>query len=90
MLGSISLCNGIFISPGGYLGKTAQFWLMYSNITSIQHILHTAVQLSDFGLHLESVKQSLQMCFSYNMQNYARYVSYYVEILSSLEKSYQV
>ena len=54
---------------------------MYSNITSIQHILHTALQLNDFEIRLESVKQSLQMCFSYNMQNHARFASYYVEIL---------
>ena len=42
-----------FSSSGGCLGETAQFWLIYISIMSIQHMLNTAVQLNDFELRLE-------------------------------------
>ena len=48
---------------GGYLGKTVQFWFSYINITSMQNILSTFVQLSDLELCFEFIEQSLQMLF---------------------------
>ena len=47
---------------------------------SIQHMLHTAVYLNDFELRLESIKRSLPLLFYYNMQNYARYGTYYADL----------
>ena len=55
---------------------------------SIQHMIHTDVQLNYFELRLESVKRSLPLFFYYKMQNYAHYGSYYAELLSSLEENY--
>ena len=77
-----------FSSSGGCLGKTAQLWFIYIDIMSIQHKLHTTVQLNDFELRLESLKRSLPLFFYYNMQNYVHYGSYYSELLSSLEANY--
>ena len=48
----------------------------------IQHMLHTAVEDSDFEL------RSLPLFFYYIMQNYARCGSFYTELLSSLEANY--
>ena len=56
---------------------------------SIQHMLHIAVQHSDFELCLKSIKRSLPLFFDYIMQNYARCGSFYTDRLSSLEANYQ-
>ena len=43
----------------------------------VQHMIHTAVQHNDFELRLKSIKFSLPLFFFYNMQNYARFGSFY-------------
>ena len=65
-----------------------QFWLIYIDIMSIQHMLYTTVQHNYFELRLESIKRSLPLFFYYIMQNYARSGSLYTELLSSLEVNY--
>ena len=66
-----------------------QFWLIYSNIKSTQHmLLVTAVQHNDVELRLESIKCYLPLFFDYIMQNFARSGSFYTELLSSLKANY--
>lgn len=55
---------------------------------TIQHMLHTSVQFNDFELRLAAIKKSIPLFFFYNMQNYARYGSFYVEVLSSLTENF--
>ena len=63
-----------------------EFCLIYINIISIQHILHTAVEYNEVELRLESIKRSPPLFFYYNMQKYDCSGSYYAE--SSLEVNY--
>lgn len=69
----------------GYLGKTAQFWLIYIDLMRLQRQYHTAVQENDFELRLASIEAFLPYYFYYNMHNYARYASYYVQVLKSID-----
>jgi hypothetical protein len=73
---------------GGLLGKTAQFWMIYLDAMKMQHRAHTAVQENDYDLRLESMKSFLPFYFCYNMHNYARYVSYYAEMLDCIDGIY--
>ena len=63
-----------------------EFCLIYINIISIQHILHTAVEYNEVELRLESIKRSPPLFFYYNMQKHDCSGSYYAE--SSLEVNY--
>ena len=49
---------------------------------------HTAVQENNFELRLEAWERFLPYYFVFNMFNYARYGSFYVETLKNIEKIY--
>ena len=72
----------------GHLGQTAQFWLIYMDMMRIQLQHHTSVQENDFELRLASIESFIPFYFYYNMQNYARYASYYVQMLKSIDTNY--
>ena len=72
----------------GAVGKTAKFWIMYLDMMVIQHMSHTSVQENNFSLRLYSWKSILPFYFAVNMHNYARYGSYYVEVLASIHTLY--
>ena len=65
-------------------GVTAEFWLrLYLNLIEKQHLMHTTVQeniLLEFFLPLYLSLQKI---------NYARYGSFYVDILLKIEELYQ-
>ena len=69
----------------GLLGKTAQFWVVYLNLMSYQHLTHLAIQENDFGLRLFCWKQFIPYYFALNKVNYARYGSYYTEIMQNID-----
>ena len=50
-----------------------------------QHMTHTAVQSNDFDLRVGSWGKFLPFCFAFNMVNYARCGSYYVQTLKNME-----
>ena len=72
----------------GYLGKTVQFWLIYIETMRNQLQYHTSVQENDFQLRLLSIESFIPLYFYYNMHNYARYASYYVQVLKCIDKNY--
>ena len=49
---------------------------------------HTAVQEKDFELQQASIESFIPFYFYYNMQNYARYASFYVQVLKCIDKMY--
>ena len=72
------------VAKGRY-GKTAQFWCICLDLMKMQHYIHTAVQENDFELRIKSWESFLPFYFAVNKINYARYGSYYVETLKSIE-----
>ena len=72
----------------GYPGKTTQFWMMYMDLMCNQIQYHTAVQEKDFELWLASIESFILFYFYYNIQNYARYASFYAQVLKCIDKIY--
>ena len=50
------------------------------------HQIHYSVQTNNYDLRLDGLKKALPLFFALNKQNYSRYGSIYVNILSQLEE----
>ena len=72
----------------GKLGKTVTFWLTYLDLVRMQHVIHTSIQENDFEKRVLGWKYFLPFYFALNYSNYARYGSYYVQVLESIEQMY--
>ena len=72
----------------GNLGKTAQYWLTYLDLMRMQHVIHTAVQENNFEARLYAWEYFIPLYFVFNKSNYARYGSYYLETLRTIENRY--
>ena len=57
------------------------------DLMQLQHQGHIAVQDNDFSIRL-TIKHLFPYYFYFNLQNYDRYVSYYVETLQNIENIY--
>ena len=56
------------------LGKTAEFWIQYTNHVNLCLTLIKAVKTNNFYLHRYCLIQMCDLFFAYNGQNYARYL----------------
>ena len=73
----------------GEFGLTAQFWLsLYLDLMEKQHLIHIAVHENNFDLRALCWNSFLSLYFSLQKVNYARYCSFYVEVLLKMEKLY--
>lgn len=72
----------------GSLGKTAQFWLSYMDHVRILLALIHAVKHNDFELYAYCIHAMGPIFFSFNGQNYARYLSYFSMQLCNIETSH--
>ena len=54
----------------------------------LQHQGHAAIQTNDFEMHLNARQTVLPYYFIFNKMNYARYGSYYVQVLKEIESNY--
>ena len=70
------------------LGKTPRYWSMYLDLIRAQHHMHLAAQENNFQVRMSSWQYFIPFFFVLNKTNYARYRSYYVEILDNLEILY--
>ena len=61
---------------------------MYLDIFRMQRMAHISVQENDFDLRCHSWERFMPLYFALNMTNYARYGSYYVEILNCIDQLY--
>ena len=60
----------------------------YLEMMENQHMIHLAVQRNDFNLRTHCWENWLPFYFAFDMCNYARYGSYYVESLKTIENDY--
>ena len=72
----------------GEFGATPQFWMLYQKMIDLIHQLHFAVNVNDFWLRLGSWEELLKLSFVMNKRNYARYGTYYIMQLRSLDKTH--
>ena len=67
-------------------GENVKFWLSYIDFVKMQQRAQTAIQEGDFNARLAAWRWFLPYYFSFSMQNYARYASFYVEFLSNIDQ----
>ena len=70
---------------GGSLYKTAQFWLTYMNHVSLVLSLLYAVKNNDYYLYGACLSKMVDLFFSFDCQNYARYLCYFSLFLVNIE-----
>jgi len=66
----------------GCLGKTAQFWMMYSDCVWILLRFLEGVKENDLDMYLDSLRQLCGLMFSADHLHYARYLPVYVTTYS--------
>ena len=71
----------------GSLGITAQFWLTYVNHVSLVLSLLYAVKNNDYYLYGACLSKMVDLFFSFDGQNYARYLCYFSLFSVNIEKT---
>ena len=69
-------------------GNSAQYWLIYLDLMRMQHVIHRAAQENNFEARLYVWEYFIPFYFVFNKTNYARYGSYYLETLKTIENRY--
>ena len=72
----------------GEHGKTAQLWMSYIDHVCLIFALLEAVQDNNFFLYVHVLYLMAVLFFSYNGQNYARYLSFFSLFLANIEESH--
>lgn len=72
----------------GEYGKTSRLWLSYmDHISIILNLIH-AVKVSNISLYTECLHRMADLFFSFNGQNYARYLSFFSVFLANIEETH--
>ena len=69
----------------GELGKTAQYWLKYTEMVFKLHQFHFAINTNNLPLRIDAWEYFLPLCFATNKIHYARYGTYYIQQLKNLD-----
>ena len=72
----------------GVLGKTAQFWISYMDHIWLVLSLIRAVKTNDFNLYAECLYLMAGIFFSFDGQNYARYLTYFSVFVGNLDETH--
>ena len=72
----------------GVLGKTAQFWMSYMDHIWLVLSLIRAVKTNDFNLYAECLHLMADIFFSFDGQNYARYLTYFSVFVANLDETH--
>ncbi|XP_067659430.1 uncharacterized protein [Haliotis asinina] len=72
----------------GELGKTAQLWLSYMNHVWLVLRLLQAVKTNDYLAYAECIGLMADLFFSFDGQNYARYVTFFAMFIANIEESH--
>ena len=69
-------------------GNLASFWMTYIDIVQIMLDLLRPSREGNWLLHLSAIHDMIPWCFSYDKQNYARYLSYYYAEMTNLQEEH--
>ena len=72
----------------GSLDKTAQFWLSYADNVWLVLSLNLAVKTNDYFLYGSCVFQMAYLFFSFDGQNYARYLTFFSVFITNIEETH--
>lgn len=72
----------------GDFGPTAQFWLSYIDHVWLVLALLEAVKVNNFLLYAQTISQMSDLFFSFDGQNYARYLTFFSVFLSNIDLSH--
>ena len=72
----------------GELGKTAEFWISYMDNVWLVLNLQESIKRNNFVQYAHSMYLMTNLFFSYDAQNYARYMSYFVMFLANIDWSH--
>ena len=70
----------------GVLGKAAQFWITYMDHIWPVLSLNRAVKTNDFNFYAECLHLMADIFFSFDGQNYARYLTYFSVYVANLDE----
>ena len=68
--------------------KTPQYWMRYVQLVERQHLLHYAIKSNSYELRLSVWKEWMTLCFATNHVHYARYGTYYTNLLEEIETTH--
>ena len=69
-------------------GVTEKYWMLYVRIIDLIRELHFAININDYYLRLETWKELMMLSFTMNKQDYARYGTYYLTQMGSLDSTH--
>lgn len=72
----------------GEQGKTAQFWISYMDHVWLVLSLIRAVKTNDFLLYTDCLHQMSDLFFSFDGQNYARYLTFFSVFVANIEETH--
>ena len=72
----------------GELGKTAQYWMHYTDLIDLNHKFSRSIRSGDFRLYIGCLPELATIFFAFNHQNYSRWIMKYHNDLLKLPKSH--
>ena len=72
----------------GSLGKTAVFWINYTDIVWLLLTYIRATKENNYDPHLNTLFELCPLFFAYNHQNYSRYIPAYLITMLSLSETH--
>ena len=72
----------------GSLGKTAKFWLSYADHVWLVLSLNLAVKTNDYFLYGSCLFQMADLFFSFDGQNYARFLTFFSVFITNIEETH--
>ncbi len=72
----------------GKHGRTAKFWIMYVHFMALYHQLNRAFRTGDHQLFIHVIPEILGLFFAFNHQNYARWLTRYLDNLLRMEDTH--
>ena len=72
----------------GELGKTAMFWIAYMEHIWLVLTLIRAVKTNDFLLYADCLHRMADIFFSFDGQNYARYLTFFSVFIANINESH--
>ena len=72
----------------GNMGKTAQFWFNYTQLSQLYHNLSRSIRTGNFNLYISCFPQITNIFFALNHPNYARWCVKYYDNLLKLQRTH--
>ena len=72
----------------GEFGLTGKCWMLYARDIDLIHQFHSVININDYCLRLENWEELMVLSFTMNKQNYARYGTYNLTQMASLDSTH--